>query len=454
MSEGPETVQVGTSSRSLKDRLARLQQSVQSQKVTEPKVSEQTPPDECLRSAPNAKGAVHTAPQDSKFGEAGLLSCGFEYVPTKYGSCVRRVLPFDVLSSHGTRRFHDLLTADLEAIAALSKIATITGVNHVEVEQFRFYDTETTGLGTGAGTVAFLHTVGRFVEDEFWLYQYFVDEYAAEAAVLTLMEAEQFVCQEDQSIPIIVSFNGKSFDWPLLQNRRILHSLPPLERFLHVDLLHPSRRLWKTQFPSVRLIDIEQRVLGLARIHDLPGSEAPLRYFQYIDSLSIETIQPVFDHNAKDVCSLVVLLAEFADILLGKNTPKTAQAHVAIATWFDEWSQPLEASQFYQSATEQPDADWKAFWKRSLFAKRQRRFPEAVALWTHMEETYSQSLFPLVELAKYAEHHIRDYPLATRWTEKAILQATDPKVKMELQRRLLRVERKQSRRLLPEFLQP
>lgn len=419
----------------LKERLARLQQSVQGVKT---KATDSMP--ESILNPVASSMAEQADEKDS------LASLGFQWITTEYGQCARRILTYDLLSRHGKRRFADLASADLTDVIKLAKVAVSPVDSHSpSVKQFRFYDTETTGLGTGAGTVAFLHTIGRIVHDELWLYQYFVDSYDAEAAVLALMESEQFSSEHESFPPVLVSFNGKSFDWPLLQNRRILHRLKPLPSFSHIDLLHVSRRLWKGQLGRVRLIEVERHILGLERLDDLPGSEAPLRYFEYINSLDAALIDPVLGHNSMDVCSLVVLLAIIADLLSGRDTPHTAETYTAMATWFDDWSQPLLASEYYRVATGLPDALWRTHWKRSIFAKRSQSYDEAIEIWGFMADNFPSSILPLVELAKYAEHKAGDYQTALCWTKCAMAIAETPDVQAELNRRQQRLIKKQSR---------
>src|SRR5690606_11805408 len=113
-----------------------------------------------------------------------------------------------------------------------------------------FLDLETTGLGRGTGTYAFLVGIGRFLGDHFVVRQYFMRSYPDEPAVLAAVQAEL----EDAAG--LITFNGRSFDWPLLETRATLNRMR-LPLLPHLDLLHPARRVWRPITDSCRLGDLE-----------------------------------------------------------------------------------------------------------------------------------------------------------------------------------------------------
>lgn len=355
-------------------------------------------------------------------GPGTLEANGFTFDRTS--GTWHRAFRTDILSYHGPIRFADVFTCDTHQLGRAAKI------DIADFQDLRFYDTETTGLGSGAGTIPFLHAIGRFEEDEFVVHQYFLADYSAEGALLQRILEEHFVPRNDLSgrdddalaMPAtsatIVSFNGKSFDWPLLRNRLTMHRLtePAVN---HLDLLYPSRRLWRQRIGRVSLGHVETEILGLERLNDVPGREAPDRYFGFVDNGDADPLIPVFDHNATDVCSLVTLMTVLCDILAGRQAPEAASEWTALARLYDEWQESDLAVHCFARATECPDASWREHWLRSLHHKRRGEWEEAHRLWITMADRWPWSVPPCVELAKLLEHRLRRYDDALRWAREA-----------------------------------
>jgi len=176
----------------------------------------------------------------------------------------------------------------------------------VDPLRFRFFDLETTGLSRGAGTVAFMAGVGQCMPDGgFRVTQLLLTDYPGEATLL-----ERFASIMGRT-NILVSFNGKCFDSQILMNRSLMNGLRPA--YLspdtpHLDLLFPSRRLWKHRTESCRMQVLEREILGFYRTDDLPGSEAPDAWFEFLRGEGTERLQAVGKHNSDDVYSLLLLL--------------------------------------------------------------------------------------------------------------------------------------------------
>lgn len=167
-----------------------------------------------------------------------------------------------------------------------------------------FLDTETTGLAGGSGTVAFMVGIGRLQESglAFNLRQYLISGFAAEGAMLDALARE--VHDDD----CLVTFNGKSYDLPLLVTRcRLLGRLDPLQGMAHLDLRHPLRRLYGKQFADCRLKTLEEQVLGHRRDNDLPGSEAPKAWLAWLKRREMDTLAEVARHNRGDVLAMAGL---------------------------------------------------------------------------------------------------------------------------------------------------
>ncbi|MCL6517121.1 ribonuclease H-like domain-containing protein [Alicyclobacillus sp.] len=364
------------------------------------------PPPGALGMDGGTGGPRDDRPQPLDSRGRGLALLGFR--PLAEGDSVwHRVLRYDLLTVHGRRRFADLLSTDLSAAARALKVEA------VDPERLRFYDTETTGLGQGAGNVPFLHALARVEGDELAVHQYFLADHAGEPDLLSALLTEHLTGDA-----LVVTFNGKSFDWPLLQSRLSMWRMPR-PSCGHADLIHPARRLWRRHLGRVALAEVEAGVLGIRRTDDLPGREAPARYFAWLEDGVADGMEPVFEHNAADVCSLAVLLAVLADLLAGREPAATAEAWVALARWHDDWEAYDLAERCYERAAASPDADGRALWLKSLFHKRRGEWEKALALWARIAAAEPLAVPPLVELAKYAEHRAGDLDAAARWTQEA-----------------------------------
>ncbi|MEP7360190.1 MAG: ribonuclease H-like domain-containing protein [Chloroflexota bacterium] len=163
-------------------------------------------------------------------------------------------------------------------------------------------DLETTGLGTAAGTVAFLVGLGTWAGDTFTVRQLLLPDHADENALLdVLLEALPPACW-------LVTYNGRTFDWPLLVARFRLHRRAAPLFAGHLDLLPVARQLWKHRTGNARLATIEDAVCAVVRHADLPGALIPERYFGYLRSRRGELLRDVVDHNRQDIVSLGLLL--------------------------------------------------------------------------------------------------------------------------------------------------
>lgn len=193
-----------------------------------------------------------------------------------------------------------LSTIDLGALATLAPAC--------------YFDTETTGLSTGAGTVIFLAGLGWVRGDRFIARQYLLPDYPHEAGLLRAVAAEL------AALPRMVSYNGRCFDLPLLAARLTMNGLFSEMAALpaqHDDLLPLARRLWRRPLGGARLADVESGVLGVRRHSDCPGSEVPERYFGYLRGGSPQLLAAVLDHNLQDIVSLALLEAEVVRLRAG-----------------------------------------------------------------------------------------------------------------------------------------
>jgi hypothetical protein len=293
-----------------------------------------------------------------------------------------------------------------------------------------FLDTETTGLAGGTGTCAFLIGLGAIEGTKFVVRQFFLRDYPEEKAMLAAL-AEALKTHEG-----LVTFNGKTFDVPLLETRFALARMQsPFTRLLHLDLLHPARRLWKLRLESCRLGHLESEVLGVHREGDVEGSEIPSIYFDYLTTGDARGLQPVFYHNALDIVSLAALTVELSNVVgaytSGESSGSPAQATpvtssidlFSLSRIFERsGSQELSLSTCRQAleAGLPLTIEAQALWQLASQHKRRREHDQAVVLWlelTRREAPLSVRAFE--ELAIHYEHRLRDPVKALEYAERA-----------------------------------
>ena len=191
------------------------------------------------------------------------------------------------------------IARELAGLAALPE-----PVDHAR--PFVLFDTETTGLGTGTGTVPFLVGVGRWEHGDFVTRQLLLPEQSDEAGYLDALET---LIPPDA---VLVSYNGRTFDWPLLVTRYRLHGRKPPAYGAHLDLLPLARSFWKHRLPDARLASVEAGICGVRRDHDLAGGLVPGRYLDYLRHGRGTLLRDVLEHNRQDVVSMALLLRVLA----------------------------------------------------------------------------------------------------------------------------------------------
>lgn len=171
-----------------------------------------------------------------------------------------------------------------------------------------FFDTETTGLAGGTGTRAFMIGTAHWRGDRLHVRQWLITTLSAERDLLVAF------ADTLHADTMLASYNGKSYDAPLLATRfRLARLRNPLAGLEHIDLLYPTRRSYRGRWENCRLATIERQVLGVVREDDLPGSEAPAAWLGYLRGGSARNLRRVADHNRQDLASLAGLLPRLAN---------------------------------------------------------------------------------------------------------------------------------------------
>ena len=308
-----------------------------------------------------------------------------------------------------------------------------------------YLDTETTGLG-GSGTVAFLVGTGFLTDNGFEVHQFLMRDYPEEPYLL------KHVAAGLERFDVLCTFNGTTFDVPLLESRFLMNRMDRkrLLELPHLDLLHMCRRLWKLRLGRCNLGRLEEVVLGKPRTDDLPGSEVPQRYFTYLKTKQISLLEDVLKHNAQDIMSLCVLLNHMADLYLHPEKIHFSEDVYSMGRALERINRTENARHCYRLARRGRMGD-PAGTALAMSYRRSGEKEQAAEIWREMIGEHRGGIVPLVELAKYEEHVRRNIPEALKLTERALLILSEPALreggtvqesKNELQYRRQRLMRK------------
>jgi len=339
---------------------------------------------------------------------------------TSRGQCFVAEETYPLAHLHGDLPLSSFLELAPQAIAQIARDDKLAGVN---LQRTCFLDTETTGLSGGAGTMPFVVGLGFFSENDFCLRQYFLRDPGDEPAMIESL-AELLPGFES-----LVSFNGRGFDVPIIENRFILARTPPPTMGMpHLDLLPPARRLWRYHLPSRALGTIEREILGVLREQaDVPGGVIPYLYRDYLRTGDGREMQRVLYHNAVDILSLVTLTARLCRAYADpwNETSLSGAEFYGLARWYKAEGKLAKAEQAYHTALDaalSPDLRPKALRDLAYLLKRAGRRAEAFACWQQLALETTDDVLAHVELAKYFEWHLENLSLAARWTRAALAQ--------------------------------
>jgi hypothetical protein len=310
------------------------------------------------------------------------------------------------LLAEGLIRVHKRLPLSGElgriGLPALRRPPRLPGEAHGDNRRDVYIDTETTGLSGGSGTLAFLVGLAVVTDEAIELTQLLLTKFCAEAALLSAFAA--CLTAEDR----LVSYNGKSYDLPLLTSRFRMQALPPAFADLpHLDLLHPVRRLFANRWSDCRLLSVEQHLLGFTRAADLPGSEAPAAWFSYVREGHAAQLVKVVAHHQQDIVSLAVAHSALAQAIA---QPEDFGVDIhALGRWLAESDADAARELLQSHAGHLCDAG-----KRLLaqLLRRAGHWPQAVALWETLAANGCTD--SLERLAKYHEHVSKDLAAARR----------------------------------------
>jgi hypothetical protein len=357
-------------------------------------------------------------------------------------------------------------------------------------EKWLFLDTETTGLAGGTGTYAFLVGLGWWDAGGLHVEQLFLRDFTEEHSLLTALAARL------AERPVLVTFNGKTFDWPLLETRyRMTRRMDAPEPAVHLDLLHPARQLWRVRWGSVRLSELERNVLGActprigwSREGDVRGDMIPQIYFDYLRGGNPAALLDVLRHNQMDVRGLAALAGRIIALL---NQPEHAEADgyelFGVSRMVRQRAPQAtgKARALFASAVDAglpDDLDRRARREMALLARREKDYDRAAAIWEslvgqafqpvaddsfHQDELQSKTnprtnvdVCPAItleaceQLAIHHEHRKRDPRRALQWASHALIElkrlrrtgahesGSLDRIRYRLYERIARLERK------------
>lgn len=377
-------------------------------------------------------------------------------VRTPFGECLVIDRRYEADRRHGTIRIEDCEMKDGDGLRLLDpSLHTSDGASPRTI----FIDLETTGLSGGAGTVAFLVGCGYFDLGAFQVRQFLLTSYASERALLSAVAA--FFDGAD----LIVTYNGKTFDVPMMETRWGFHRIEmPLGGVPHFDMLHSARRLWKTRTHAddggCRLSTLERTLFEVKRVGDVPGFEIPDRFFRFLRSGDPRPLEPVLEHNRIDLVSLAAVTAHAARLAQdGHGACADCAEALALGRIYERADALERADACYVRAagSDNPEVRGEALYRLALRRRRERRFAEAASCWRDLlaltEPASVRRRGSLADLRQCAiealaihhEHRDRDL-MSARELALFALDEEDVRGADGLRHRLARLERKIARK--------
>jgi uncharacterized protein len=269
----------------------------------------------------------------------------------------------------------------------------------LDPEQWLFLDTETTGLAGGTGTYPFLVGIAWWDAGGLQVEQFFMRDLDEEHSLLLELSERM------EARPVLITFNGKSFDWPLLETRyRMTRAVPAFSPRLHLDLLHPARQFWRLRLGSVRLKDLEReilpsgnRALDWSRDDDIDSSLIPQMYFDYLRGGPVEPLAGIFRHNQMDLRGLAALAGRILTLLDSANesaSERRAETDdpievLGLSRLLRKRGDSLRARQLYETALRfglPLPAERLAQRELAQLAKRDLDYTRAVSLWDELRQ--------------------------------------------------------------------
>jgi uncharacterized protein YprB with RNaseH-like and TPR domain len=360
--------------------------------------------------------------------ESALASLlGATVVRTEFGSHL------SVRNWHATPEYPQISSAALDVLSRTADLARSKELRAAvsDPEKWLFLDTETTGLAGGTGTYAFLIGIAWWDGGGLQVEQFLMRDFSEEHSLLLELAARL------AERPVLVTFNGKTFDWPLLENRfRMTRCIRVPELAAHLDLLHPARAVWRMRLGSVRLVELERHVLDAQRLgwhreDDVPSSLIPQFYFDYLRGGSVAPLAGVVRHNRMDLRGLAALFGKLNSLLGANPTDESGKTDAldlfGLARYLQRKGEAARAESACEAARDRGlplPFDAQAQCELARMAKRRGEHHKAAKIWEQLlldeerkalaceelaihHERRCKNLKPAVEFARLGLKHLR-----------------------------------------------
>lgn len=313
----------------------------------------------------------------------------------------------------------------------------------IDPRKLLFFDTETTGLSGGTGTIPFMLGFGYFEESIFRARIFILNELSRED--LFLEAIDRFL--EEHDFSATVTYNGKTFDFPLMESRYIMQRKRfPLLHLPHLDFLFPARVVWKNTYESRRLGYLGDVMLGISREDDVDGSQIPALYFNFLRSKAFHVIEKVVEHNALDLLGLAALLLQVLKYVEDITYTQDEGEILGTARLYEKYGDFEAARLRYTQLTEtggRSEVTSMAVKALAVLKKKEKLYDEASDLWETLTELSDQDQTALRELAIHLEHREKNYVKALAYTQQALdtVSLTDNQ-RQDFQKRLKRLTKR------------
>ncbi|EPD53134.1 hypothetical protein HMPREF1210_00865 [Paenisporosarcina sp. HGH0030] len=357
--------------------------------------------------------APFVIPEKPKYTEEWERA-GLKIIENDFGIVFEKKIVYDRTYCHGDFQLKEVF----DAFALWNSFQGVHPIS-TDGQHVVFFDTETTGL-KGTGTYIFL--IGQLIwnKDHFEMTQHVLADPSHEAAMLY----ESGLWKAGQTV---VTYNGKSFDWPQLQTRWTMNRehLPKLSDPTHIDLLHGSRRVWRNELDQFKLTKIEEDKLGFKRVGDIPGHLAPIIYMDAVKSGNPATLLKVLHHNEWDILSLLTLFIHTTKLILKEQYIDSSISSTNIGKWFSDLKDFEKGQSVFEQITTQYSTDEAAmaFYYLGYEYKRTKQYDLAYEVFEkalgYVQDGLKIKTYE--ELAKIAEHVKKDFDLAKLHVEEALI---------------------------------
>jgi len=342
---------------------------------------------------------------------------------------------------YGKVRLGDWLSLKADTLAVIAGSDEFAAIDPAGM---LFFDSETTGLAGGTGTVPFMLGFGYFADQAFQVRIFVLLSLEKEGEFLEAVA--RFL--EQGGFSAVATYNGKAFDFPLLETRYILQRQRfPLRGLPHLDFLFPARTIWRNTFDSRKLGYLGEMLLGLSREDDIEGSDIPALYFSFLRSQAFSLIEPVVEHNAMDLVGLAAVVLLGALYLDDYSLTGDGGEIFGLGRLCERAGLLEKAEGFYKVAREvsaRSDVAVLATRRLSTLLKKKKLFSEALELWQQLADGHDAQAQR--ELSVHFEHRERDFAMALTYVEKAIAGGgLTPARQLEMEKRLQRLQQKIAR---------